>query len=110
MSAHSNLENERMRRAIPPAVLPAIAALVIAAAMLPLRVEAAGQDAADTFVAGEHQQAEVDDNDDTRVEVQLVVLSIVIGTVFVAGSAIYLLRKRLGLVPTPPESGADANH
>lgn len=48
------------------------------------------------------QQA-VDDNDDTRVEVQLVVLGIAIGAVFVLGTGAYILRKKLGLVPPPPE-------
>jgi hypothetical protein len=61
-------------------------------------------------VAPAYQQQEVDDNDDTRVEVQLVVLGIVIATVFVFGSAMYLLRKRLGLVAPPPEPGVDAHH
>jgi hypothetical protein len=61
-------------------------------------------------VAISDQQQEVDDNDDTRVEVQLVVLGIVIGTVFVFGSVLYLVRRRLGLVPPPPEPGVDAHH
>jgi hypothetical protein len=99
-----------MRSAIPRLAFAAIALTIAGTAMLPMRVEAAGQHATDTFVAGVHQQAEVDDNDDTRVEVQLVVLGIVIGTVFVFGLAIYLLRKRLGLVPPPPEPGSDAHH
>jgi hypothetical protein len=56
------------------------------------------------------QQQEIDENDDTRVEVQVVVLAIVIGTVFAFGTAAYLVRKRLGLVPPPPEQGSDGHH
>jgi hypothetical protein len=56
------------------------------------------------------QLQEVDDNDDTRVEVQLVVLGAVVGTVFVAGTAVYFLRKRLGLVAPPPEQDAGSHH
>jgi hypothetical protein len=55
-------------------------------------------------------QTVVDDNDDTRVEVQLVVLGIVIGAVFVLGSVIYLVRRRLGLVPPPPDQNASGHH
>jgi hypothetical protein len=56
------------------------------------------------------QTQEIDDNDDTRVEVQLVVLGVVAGTVFVLGSCVYLLRKRLGLVAPPPEQGGSGHH
>lgn len=56
------------------------------------------------------QAQEIDDNDDTRVEVQLVVLAIAGGTVFVLGTGAYLLRRRLGLVPPPPEPGGDGHH
>jgi hypothetical protein len=56
------------------------------------------------------QAQEVDDNDDTRVEVQLAVLAVVIGTVFVAGTGVYLLRRRLGLVAPPPEQEAEGHH
>ena len=55
------------------------------------------------------QAQEVDDNDDTRVDVQLVVVALVIGTVFIGGTGAYLLRKRLGLVPPPPEQDATAH-
>jgi hypothetical protein len=55
------------------------------------------------------QAQEIDDNDDTRVEVQLVVLGIAIGTVFVFGTALYFLRRRLGLVPPPPDQ-SDGHH
>lgn len=56
------------------------------------------------------QAREIDDNDDTRVEVQLVVLGIAVGTVFVVGSGVYVLRKRLGLVAAPPEQDAGGHH
>jgi hypothetical protein len=39
-----------------------------------------------------------------------VVLGLVIAIVFVFGSAIYLLRKRLGLVAPPPEPVAGEHH
>lgn len=55
-------------------------------------------------------QQTVDDNDDTRVEVQLAVLGIALGTVFVLGTGVYVLRKKLGLVPPPPEQGTDGHH
>jgi len=48
-------------------------------------------------------QEGVDDNDDTRVEVQLVVLGIAVGVVLVLGTVLYVVRKRLGLVPPPPD-------
>ena len=48
------------------------------------------------------------DEDDDRVEVQLVVLGVVIGTVFVLGTGAWLLRRKLGLTAyTPP---ADSGH
>ena len=55
-------------------------------------------------------QAAVDDNDDTRVEVQLVVLGAAIGLVVVVGTAAYLVRRRLGLIAPPPEPGSDGHH
>jgi drug/metabolite transporter (DMT)-like permease len=70
---------------------------------------AAASEHGDVSVAPSYQQNEVDDNDDTRVEVQLVVLGIVIATVFVFGSCVYLLRKRLGLVAPPPEPGVNGH-
>jgi hypothetical protein len=56
------------------------------------------------------QAREIDDNDDTRVEVQLVVLAVAVGTVFVLGSGVYLLRKRLGLVAPPPDQDPGSHH
>jgi hypothetical protein len=43
-----------------------------------------------------------DQSDDDVVEVQLVVLGIVIGTVFVLGTGAFLLRRRLGLTTYEP--------
>lgn len=48
----------------------------------------------------------VDDNDDTRVEVQLIVLGVAAFTVVVVGSGAYLLRRRLGRVKGPPDQNA----
>lgn len=54
------------------------------------------------------QEDEAASGDEDVVEVQLVVLGIVIGTVFVLGTGAYLLRRRLGLTAyTPP---ADSGH
>ena len=53
---------------------------------------------------------EIDDNDDTLVEVQLAVVVIVFGMVFVVGSLLYLLRRRLGLVAPPPDQAAIEDH
>ncbi len=55
-------------------------------------------------------QQMVDDNDGTRVEVQLAVLGIALGTVFVVGTGAYVLRKKLGLVPPPPEQETGGHH
>lgn len=55
------------------------------------------------------QAREVDDNDDTRVEVQLVVLGVVAASVVGVLGAAYFVRKRLGLVPPPPEQ-PDSHH
>ncbi len=50
-----------------------------------------------------HGQDAADVNDDDTVAVQLIVLGIVFGTVFVLGSAAYVLRVKLGRTAyTPP--------
>ena len=72
------------------------------------RSEAASDVAAPATAATARQA--VDDNDDTRVDVQLAVLGIAIGTVFVLGTGAYLLRRKLGLVPPPPEEAAGGHH
>ncbi|MEX0749386.1 MAG: hypothetical protein WD359_01125 [Dehalococcoidia bacterium] len=81
----------------------ALAALA-AVTMQSLSVAHAAGDIDDAPVAAAFQQ-EVDDNDDTRLEVQLVVLGVAAFVVGI-GAAGYVLRKRLGLVPPPP--GPDA--
>jgi hypothetical protein len=55
-------------------------------------------------------QERVDDNDDTRVEVQLVVLGIAAGSVVGVLGGAYLLRRKLGLVPPPPGDDAASHH
>ena len=52
----------------------------------------------------------VDDNDDTRVEVQLVVAGIAAFVVVGVGLAAYLARRRLGLVAPPPDQSAGGHH
>ena len=46
----------------------------------------------------------------SRVGVQLGVLGAAAFTVVVVGSAAYVVRKRLGLVPPPPEQHSDGHH
>jgi len=59
----------------------------------------------------EEQPAQTESNkDDDLVEVQLVVLGIALFVVVGVGSAGYLLRKRLGLVPPPPDQSATGHH
>jgi hypothetical protein len=88
--------------------------LVLAAAVLALAVaqvraaDAAGVTEAAAVTVSSQQQ--VDDNDDTRVEVQLVVLGIAAFVVLGIGAAGYVLRKRLGLVPPPPGPDAGGHH
>lgn len=55
-------------------------------------------------------QQQVDQHDDTRVEVQVVVLATAAFTVVGLGGAGYLLRRRLGLVAPPPEQPAGGHH
>lgn len=79
------------------------------AVMLATVVAASSSDAASLPPAGAATSIatqQVDDNDDTRVEVQLVVLGIAAFTVVGVGSAAYLLRKKLGLVKGPPDQSA----
>lgn len=58
----------------------------------------------------EDQSGAIDDNDDTRVEVQLAMLGIAVFTVVGLGGAAYALRKKLGLVAPPPEQSAGGRH
>lgn len=55
-------------------------------------------------------QTLVDDNDDTRVEVQLMVAGIAAFTVVGVGMTAYMLRRRLGLIAPPPEAGSGGHH
>lgn len=51
---------------------------------------------------------DIDGDEDDVLEVQLLVLGVVIGVVFVLGTGAYLLRRKLGLTAyTPP---ADTGH
>jgi hypothetical protein len=88
--------------------------LVLAAAVLALAVaQVRAADAARVTEAAAvtvSSQQQVDDNDDTRVEVQLVVLGIAAFVVLGIGAAGYVLRKRLGLVPPPPGPDAGGHH
>jgi hypothetical protein len=56
------------------------------------------------------QKKHVDDHDESRVAVQLIVAGIAAGVVVVVGSGAYLLRKRLGLVAPPPAQGSGGHH
>ncbi len=62
------------------------------------------------FAQMSERQQQVDDNGDTRVEVQLVVLGAAVALVPGVGIGAYLLRRRLGLVPPPPDASSDAHH
>jgi hypothetical protein len=88
--------------------------ILLICAVLPLAAPFATAHAADVAiparVAPAPQQQEVDDHDDTRVEVQLVVLGLAAFTVLGVGIGAYLLRKRLGLVEGPPEQPAGGHH
>ena len=92
----------------------AVMLAVLAAVVLALSAGAGATRAADVAddgpAAAMLAQADVDDNDDTRVEVQLVVLGAAIGLVVVVGTAAYLVRRKLGLVAPPPEPGNDGHH
>ena len=86
-----------------------IALLAIGAALMP--AAASAQHEAQGAAPAVLQQQTVDDNDDTRVEVQVTVLAVAVGVVVVLGTLLYFLRKRLGLVPPPPDpEAAGAGH
>lgn len=89
-----------------------IALILVGATAVSLRsadVHAASDDAIAAPVAqGSYGGVDLDDDDDDVFEVQLLVLGVVIGTVFVLGTGAYLLRRKLGLTAyTPP---ADTGH
>ncbi len=56
------------------------------------------------------QQTAIDDNDDTRVRVQLVVSGGVAALVVVAGTGAYLLRRKLGLTTYTPDANGGGHH
>ena len=91
-------------------VFLALAVTLFAAMIAPSAAHAIDAISDDASASASSQAQEIDDNDDTRVEVQLVVLAVAGGTVFVLGTGVYLLRRKLGLVPPPPEPGGDAHH
>ena len=82
-----------------------LARRMASAALVSLGVMLAGILAAAPVAA----QEQVDSHDDTRVEVQLVVLGVAVLLVVVIGSAGYLLRRKLGLVAPPPEQNGSAH-
>lgn len=88
----------------------AIAMLAVMVLALPGTGAARASDVTQDQTLDAAYQAAVDDNDDTRVEVQLVVVGAAIGLVVVGGTIAYLVRRRLGLVAPPPEPGSDAHH
>lgn len=92
--------------------LVALATVAVAVAAVGQRapVAAAAGVTAAVEAADAQPQQQVDDNDDTRVEVQLAVLGAAAFVVLVVGGAGYLLRKRLGLVAGPPEQGQGGHH
>ncbi len=66
-----------------------------------------------TAIVARQVKPAVDDNDDSRVVVQLIVLGIVIGVVVVAGTSAYLVRRRLGLTKYDADAARaaqDAHH
>lgn len=86
----------------------AIIVIAVSAAAGPTTANAAGR-VGESTVAMSPQQ-EVDSNDDTRVEVQLVVLGAVALLVVGVGISGYLLKKRLGLVAPPPDQSNSSHH
>ena len=52
----------------------------------------------------------VDDHDESRVGVQIVVAGIAAGLVVCVGTGAYLLRRKLGLTAYSPESAAGGGH
>ena len=91
--------------------LTMILALTLLLAATAGRAYAAPLPPHDTRAAVSYQQkTHVDDHDESRVAVQLIVAGVAAGVVVVAGSGAYLLRKKLGLVAPPPAQGSGGHH
>jgi hypothetical protein len=91
-------------------ILLAFAVTLVVTMIAPSAIHAAASALGGAAPQISPQAQEIDDNDDTRVEVQLVVLAVAGVTVFVVGTGAYVLRRKLGLVPPPPEPGGGAHH
>ena len=85
-----------------------LAITMLALALVPARIASAAGDTERAAVTVSPQQETNGNDDDSRVEVQLVVLGVAAFVVMGVGAAGYVLRKRLGLIPPPP--GPDAGH
>lgn len=85
-----------------------LAITMLALALVPAGIASAVGDIERAAVTVSPQQETSGSDDDSRVEVQLVVLGVAAFVVVGVGAAGYVLRKRLGLIPPPP--GPDAGH
>jgi hypothetical protein len=85
-----------------------LAAAVFTAMVLPRAVMAGEGEEAPPPAS--QQPSDIDDNDDTRVEVQLVVLGIAAASVVGAGLVAYFVRRRLGLTAYDPAAHTGGAH
>jgi hypothetical protein len=99
----------RRRVALPRTALVVALALLAATALVG-NAAARSDDASPAPSAASALQEPVDQHDDTRTEVQLVVLGIAAFVVVGVGLGAYLLRKKLGLVPPPPGEQEAGHH